>query len=95
VRGACMYEYLDGLVSIAMPRIRAFRGLVPGSFVGVGNYSLGVGEQIIFPEINYDDVAAVRGLDIAITTSAADDESARALLRGLGLPFADNRRESE
>jgi ribosomal protein L5 len=75
--------------------IRDFRGLDPASFDGRGNYSLGVREQIIFPEINYDDVAAVRGLDIAITTSAADDESARALLRGLGLPFADDRREPE
>jgi large subunit ribosomal protein L5 len=95
LRGARMYEFLDRLVSIALPRIRDFRGLDPGSFDGRGNYSLGVREQIIFPEINYDDVAAVRGLDIAITTSAADDESARALLRGLGLPFADDRRESE
>ena len=89
LRGARMYEFLDRLVSIALPRIRDFRGLDPGSFDGRGNYSLGIREQIIFPEINYDDVAAVRGLDIAITTSAKDDEGARALLRGLGLPFAD------
>ena len=75
--------------------IRDFRGLDPGSFDGRGNYSLGVREQIIFPEINYDEIGTVRGLDIAITTSAADDEAARALLRGLGLPFADDRRESE
>jgi large subunit ribosomal protein L5 len=95
LRGARMYEFLDRLVSIALPRIRDFRGLDPGSFDGRGNYSLGIREQIIFPEINYDDVAAVRGLDIAITTSAADDEGARALLRGLGLPFADDRREQE
>ena len=93
LRGARMYEFLDRLVSIALPRIRDFRGLDPGSFDGRGNYSLGIREQIIFPEINYDDVAAVRGLDIAITTSAADDEGARALLRGLGLPFADDRRD--
>jgi large subunit ribosomal protein L5 len=94
LRGARMWEFLDRLVSIALPRIRDFRGLSPASFDGRGNYSLGVREQIIFPEIDYDDIAAVRGLDIAITTSAADDESARALLHGLGLPFAD-RRESE
>ena len=77
LRGARMYEFLDRLVSIALPRIRDFRGLDPGSFDGRGNYSLGIREQIIFPEINYDDVAAVRGLDIAITTSATDDEGAR------------------
>src|SRR3954470_6448261 len=95
LRGARMYEFLDRLVSIALPRIRDFRGLDPGSFDGRGNYSLGVREQIIFPEIDYDDINTVRGLDIAITTSAADDEGARALLRGLGMPFAGERRESE
>jgi large subunit ribosomal protein L5 len=95
LRGARMYEFLDRLVSIALPRIRDFRGLDPGSFDGRGNYSLGVREQIIFPEINYDDVNTVRGLDIAITTSATDDEGARALLRGLGMPFADDRRDEE
>jgi len=95
LRGDRMYEFLDRLVSIALPRIRDFRGLDPGSFDGRGNYSLGVREQIIFPEINYDDVNTVRGLDIAITTSATDDEGARALLRGLGMPFADNKRDEE
>ncbi len=95
LRGDRMYEFLDRLVSIALPRIRDFRGLDPGSFDGRGNYSLGVREQIIFPEIDYDQIAAVRGLDIAITTSAKDDESARALLTGLGLPFAGERRDSE
>ena len=95
LRGARMYEFLDRLVSIALPRIRDFRGLDPGSFDGRGNYSLGVREQIIFPEINYDDVNTVRGLDIAITTSAADDEGARALLRGLGMPFAGETRDEE
>ena len=95
LRGARMYEFLDRLVSIALPRIRDFRGLDPGSFDGRGNYSLGIREQIIFPEINYDDVNTVRGLDIAITTSATDDEGARALLRGLGMPFADDRRDEE
>jgi large subunit ribosomal protein L5 len=95
LRGDRMYEFLDRLVSIALPRIRDFRGLDPGSFDGRGNYSLGVREQIIFPEIDYDQIAAVRGLDIAITTTAANDESARALLGGLGLPFAGERRDSE
>jgi large subunit ribosomal protein L5 len=87
LRGARMYEFLDRLVSIALPRIRDFRGLSPRSFDGRGNYSLGIREQIIFPEINYDDVDAVRGLDVTITTSAKTDEEALALLRELGLPF--------
>jgi large subunit ribosomal protein L5 len=93
LRGARMYEFLDRLVSIALPRIRDFRGLSPNSFDGRGNYSLGVREQIIFPEINYDDVAQIRGLDVTITTTATTDEPARALLRGMGLPFASDRRE--
>jgi large subunit ribosomal protein L5 len=87
LRGARMWEFLDRLVSIALPRIRDFRGLSPGSFDGRGNYSLGVREQIIFPEINYDDVDSVRGLDVTITTTAGSDEEALALLRELGLPF--------
>ena len=89
LRGARMYEFLDRLVSIALPRIRDFRGLDPGSFDGRGNYSIGIREQIIFPEISYDDVAQVRGLDVTITTSAQTDEQAEALLRGLGLPLAE------
>ena len=89
LRGARMYEFLDRLVSIALPRIRDFRGLDPGSFDGRGNYSIGIREQIIFPEISYDDVAQVRGLDVTITTSAETDEQAEALLRGLGLPLAE------
>ena len=93
LRGAYMYEFLDRLVSIALPRIRDFRGLNPDSFDGRGNYSLGVREQIIFPEIDYDSVASIRGLDIAITTTAETDDQALALLRGLGLPFATERRE--
>jgi large subunit ribosomal protein L5 len=93
LRGARMWEFLDRLVSIALPRIRDFRGLDPGSFDGRGNYSLGIREQLIFPEINYDDVATVRGLDVAITTTAETDEHAEALLRALGLPFAAERRE--
>jgi large subunit ribosomal protein L5 len=94
LRGARMYEFLDRLVSIALPRIRDFRGLSPGSFDGRGNYSIGIREQIIFPEIDYDDVSTIRGLDVTITTTAQTDEQAYALLRGLGLPFAtDERRE--
>jgi len=91
IRGARMYEFLDRLISIALPRIRDFRGLNPGSFDGRGNYSLGVREQIIFPEIDYDSVVSIRGLDIAITTSAETDEQALALLRALGLPFASEK----
>ena len=89
LRGARMYEFLDRLISIALPRIRDFRGLNPDSFDGRGNYSLGIREQIIFPEINYDDIGTVRGLDVAITTTTENDEEARALLTGLGLPFAN------
>jgi large subunit ribosomal protein L5 len=87
LRGARMWEFLDRLVSIALPRIRDFRGLSPASFDGRGNYSLGVREQIIFPEIDYDDVETIRGLDVTITTSADSDDEALALLRELGLPF--------
>jgi large subunit ribosomal protein L5 len=96
LRGARMYEFLDRLVSVALPRIRDFRGLSPASFDGRGNYSLGVREQIIFPEIDYDSVAQIRGLDVTITTSAGTtDEQALALLRGLGLPFASDEREDQ
>jgi large subunit ribosomal protein L5 len=93
LRGARMYEFLDRLIAIALPRIRDFRGLSPSSFDGRGNYSLGIREQIIFPEINYDDIQQVRGLDVAITTSAQTDDQALALLRGLGMPFAADGRE--
>jgi large subunit ribosomal protein L5 len=93
LRGARMYEFLDRLISIALPRIRDFRGLDPTSFDGRGNYSLGIREQVIFPEIDYDSVQAIRGLDIAITTTAETDEQARALLGALGLPFAAEGRE--
>lgn len=96
LRGARMYEFLDRLVSVALPRIRDFRGLNPGSFDGRGNYSLGVREQIIFPEIDYDSVGQIRGLDVTITTSAGTtDEQALALLRGLGLPFAADDRKDQ
>ena len=88
LRGARMYEFLDRLVSIALPRIRDFRGLNPASFDGRGNYSIGVREQIIFPEINYDDIQQVRGLDVTITTTAETDDHARALLQAIGLPFS-------
>ncbi|MEN3341154.1 MAG: large subunit ribosomal protein [Actinomycetota bacterium] len=95
LRGARMYEFLDRLITIALPRIRDFRGLNPGSFDGRGNYSLGVREQIIFPEIDYDDIQQVRGLDVTITTSAQTDDPARALLQALGLPLSGDgdRRE--
>src|SRR5216117_4438941 len=93
LRGARMWEFLDRLISIALPRIRDFRGLDPRSFDGRGNYSLGIREQIIFPEIDYDSIQQVRGLDVAITTTARTDDEGLALLRGLGLPFAGERRE--
>ena len=89
LRGDRMWEFLDRLVSIALPRIRDFRGLAPESFDGRGNYSIGIREQIIFPEINYDDIQTVRGLDVAITTTAQNDEEGLALLRGLGMPFRE------
>src|SRR3984893_11677003 len=95
LRGARMYEFLDRLISIALPRIRDFRGLNPGSFDGRGNYSMGVREQLIFPEINYDDIQQVRGLDVTITTTAETNAEAHALLTAFGFPFAgdDGRRE--
>ncbi len=88
LRGDRMWEFLDRLISIALPRIRDFRGLSARSFDGRGNYSLGIREQIIFPEIDYDSINQIRGLDVAITTTAETDEQAEALLRGLGLPLA-------
>jgi large subunit ribosomal protein L5 len=88
LRGDRMYEFYDRLMAIALPRIRDFRGINPGSFDGRGNFSMGVREQIIFPEINYDDIHEVRGLTITITTSAATDDQARELLRAMGMPFA-------
>ena len=88
LRGVRAYEFLDRLVSVAIPRIRDFRGLRTSSFDGRGNYSMGVREQIIFPEIDYDAIDQVRGLDITITTTATTDDEARVLLELLGLPFA-------
>ena len=87
LRGARMYEFLDRLISIAMPRIRDFRGVSARSFDGQGNYSLGVKEQIIFPEIQYDAIDQVRGMDITITTSARDNAQGRALLTAFNFPF--------
>ena len=87
MRGAQMYEFLDRLVSVAMPRIRDFRGVSARSFDGQGNYNFGVKEQIIFPEIAYDQIDAIRGMDITITTTAPDDKSGRALLEAFNFPF--------
>ena len=92
LRGDRAYEFLDRLVSIAIPRIRDFRGLNPRSFDGRGNYSMGVREQVIFPEIDYDSVDQVRGLDVTLTTSAESDAEAFALLDALGMPFARDTR---
>src|SRR4030081_1333492 len=91
LRGERSYEFLDRLMSVAIPRIRDFRGLSPRSFDGRGNYSLGVREQIIFPEVDYDEIDQVRGLDITITTTASSDEESFALLAALGMPFARER----
>ena len=92
LRGERAYEFLDRLMSIAIPRIRDFRGLNPRAFDGRGNYSMGVREQIIFPEVDYDEVDEVRGLDITITTSASSDEEAFALLEAIGMPFSRDGR---
>ena len=82
-----MYEFLDRLINIALPRVRDFRGLSPKSFDGRGNYALGLKEQLVFPEVNYDQVDAVRGMDIIIVTTAKTDSEAKALLRGFQMPF--------
>jgi len=87
LRGARMYEFLDRLITIAMPRIRDFRGMSPRGFDGRGNYSMGVREQIIFPEIQYDTVDQLRGMDITITTTARDNKHGRALLDAFNFPF--------
>jgi large subunit ribosomal protein L5 len=92
LRGERAYEFLDRLTAIAIPRIRDFRGLSPRSFDGRGNYSVGVREQIIFPEIDYDNIDQVRGMDVTITTSAQTDAEAFALLDALGMPFARDGR---
>ena len=92
LRGARMWEFYDRLVSLAIPRIRDFRGMEPSSFDGRGNYTFGVTEQLIFPEIDYDKIDTTRGMDITIVTTATDDAGGKALLTALGFPF---RRESE
>src|SRR5580700_4665651 len=89
LRGARMWEFLDRFISVAIPRIRDFRGLSPKAFDGRGNYSLGLKEQLIFPEINYDMVDQVHGMDVTFVTTAGRDDLALALLRGLGMPFRD------
>ncbi len=95
LRHARMYEFLDRLMSIAIPRVRDFRGLSPRAFDGRGNYSLGIREQIIFPEIDYDSIDQVRGLDVAITTTAQTDEEAFALLEAFGMPFTREGRPGD
>lgn len=90
LRGTRMYDFLDKLINVTLPRIRDFRGVSPRSFDGRGNYSLGLREQLIFPEIRYDDIDAIRGMDITIVTTADNDEEAMALLRALGMPFRTN-----
>lgn len=90
LRSNRMYSFLDRLINLALPRIRDFRGISPKSFDGRGNYTLGVREQLIFPEIDYDSIDQIRGLDISIITTANTDAEGRALLRELGMPFRDN-----
>ncbi|MGH3105920.1 MAG: 50S ribosomal protein L5 [Rubrobacteraceae bacterium] len=90
LRGERMWEFLDRLVSVALPRVRDFRGINPNAFDGYGNYALGLREQLIFPEISYDAIDASRGLDVAVVTTTESDEEARELLRLLGMPFRDN-----
>ena len=94
LRGAYMWEFVDRLVSLALPRIRDFRGLSPAAFDGQGNYTLGVTEQLIFPEIDYDKVVKVTGMDITIVTTATTDDEGRALLAALGFPFAQSAAEA-
>ena len=94
LRGDRMWDFLDRLLSIVLPRIRDFRGLNPRSFDGRGNYSLGLTEQLVFPELDYDDIDATRGMDITIVTTARSDEEGLALLRALGFPFSEQRVEA-
>ena len=95
LRGARMYEFLDRLVTFAMPRIRDFRGLNPKSFDGAGNFAMGLKEQIIFPEISYDSIDTVRGMDVIVTTTANSDDEARELLRLFGFPFPQEQAEEK
>ena len=90
LRGNHMYEFLDRLINVAMPRIRDFRGVSPKSFDGKGNYAMGIKEQIVFPEINYDKIDQIRGMDVIIVTTANDNDQARELLAGFNMPFRKN-----
>ena len=90
LRGEKMYEFADRLINLALPRVRDFRGVNPNAFDGRGNYALGIKEQIIFPEIDFDKVAAVRGMDVCFVTTAKTDEEGKELLKALGAPFAEN-----
>ncbi|AFY62227.1 MULTISPECIES: 50S ribosomal protein L5 [Cyanophyceae] len=90
LRADRMYAFLDRLINLALPRIRDFRGINPKSFDGRGNFTLGLREQLIFPEVNYDDIDQIRGMDISIITTAKTDEEGRALLKALGMPFREN-----
>lgn len=89
LRGMKMWSFLDRLMNVALPRVRDFRGISPNSFDGRGNYTLGITEQLVFPEVKYDEVSKIRGLEVTIVTTAQDDESGRALLRKLGMPFKE------
>lgn len=93
LRGDRMWDFLDQLTAIVFPRIRDFRGLNPKSFDGAGNYSFGLTEQLVFPQIDYDDIDATRGMDVTIVTSAHDDDQGRALLKALGFPLRDRARQ--
>ncbi|MGB3722091.1 MAG: 50S ribosomal protein L5 [Pacificimonas sp.] len=95
LRGERMWEFLDRLVNIALPRVRDFRGTNPNSFDGRGNYAMGIKEQIVFTEINYDQVDQTRGMDVIITTTATTDDEGRALLKGLSMPFTGGDEEEE
>lgn len=90
LRASRMYDFLDRLINLSLPRIRDFRGISPKSFDGRGNYTLGLREQLIFPEVDYDKIDQIRGMDISIITTASTDEEGRALLKELGMPFRDN-----
>jgi large subunit ribosomal protein L5 len=92
LRGHKMWSFLDRLMNVALPRVRDFRGVSPNSFDGRGNYTLGITEQLVFPEVDYDEVSRVRGLEVTIVTSSQDDESGRELLRKLGMPFKEENR---
>jgi large subunit ribosomal protein L5 len=89
LRGYKMWSFLDRLMNVALPRVRDFRGVSPNSFDGRGNYTMGITEQLVFPEVNYDEVSRIRGMEVTIVTTAQDDESGRALLRKLGMPFKE------